>query len=77
MKATAKAKPRTKRPGSVFIELGDLYHTLKKIASTDAMAIHDNLNMSRTVRRLIHEEATRLGILPKPRPRSLQEETNP
>lgn len=75
MKAPTRAKPKPKakatRPGSVFIELGDLYHTLRKIAAVNALAAHDNANMSRTVRRLIHQEATRLGIFPKPK------ETNP
>ncbi len=61
---TAKA-PSRDRSNSVLIDLGDLRPILRKIATADAHKTHDNLNMSRTVRRLIHEEAVRLGILPE------------
>jgi hypothetical protein len=72
MKAqTPGPRPRPARrhkPGSVFVELGDLYPTLRQVAATDAVAAHEQLNMSRTIRRLIRDEATRLGILPKTKP---------
>jgi hypothetical protein len=56
----AKTPPRD-RSNSVLIDLGDLRSILDRLAREDCPR-GESPNMSRTVRRLIREEAERRGI---------------
>jgi hypothetical protein len=66
--AKAKAPPKRDRSNSVLIDLAGLRWTLNQLATRDAMESGEPINMSRTVRRLVRDEAARRGILPKPKP---------
>jgi hypothetical protein len=57
-----KGQPKRDRSNSVLIDLGTLRQTLRKLASIDAIETGEPLNYTRTVRRLIREEAGRRGI---------------
>ncbi len=67
MKARTRPQPGPKPPSrdrsnTVVIDLGELYGILDQLARQDARPLGERPNMSRTVRRLIHEEAQRRGI---------------
>jgi hypothetical protein len=57
----AKTRPRD-RSNSVLIDLADLRGILERLAREDC-PLGESPNMTRTVRRLIREEAERRGIL--------------
>jgi hypothetical protein len=64
MKSPAKTQPpRRDRSGWISLDLGPLKRTLETIAVADRLPDEHQANVSRTVRRLIREEAQRHGIL--------------
>jgi hypothetical protein len=77
-----KDKPKPKlthrdRSNSVLIKFADLKDTLNQLARLEARESGEHINMSRTVRRLVHDEAARRGIIPKPRPGSIGPGSSP
>jgi hypothetical protein len=58
-----RSHPRPRdRSNTVVIDLGRLRSILDQLADQDARPLGESPNMSRTVRRLIAEEAQRRGI---------------
>ena len=61
MKTTKTTKPPRDRSNTVMIDLAELRGALERLAHEDAPR-GESPNMSRTVRRLIRDEAIRRGM---------------